>query len=54
MRLRGCLKRSGVFVFSTTPWRVKKITSPPSGVKKEKDTEEKWGWMGVHVSQLNA
>ena len=32
-----------MFVFSTTPMGVKKITSPPSCVKKEKDTKEKKG-----------
>lgn len=45
---------AGVFVFSATPWHVKNITSPPSCVKKKKDTKEKWGWMGVRVSRLSA
>lgn len=39
-------------IFSPTPMGVRKITSPPSGVKKKKDTEEKWGRMGISVSGL--
>ena len=53
MRLRGCSVCGGVFVFSSTPMGVRKITSPPA-VSKEKDTEEKWRWVCVRVSQLSA
>lgn len=43
MRLRGCSVCAGVVVFSTTPWHVRNITSPPSGVKKRRTRKKNGG-----------
>ena len=39
----GVVNVPGCLCFSSTPTGVRKITSPPSGVKRRKDTKEKWG-----------
>lgn len=44
----------GVFVFSSYPLACEKYHIAPQLCQKEKDTKEKWGWMGVRVSQLSA
>lgn len=43
MRLRGCSVCAGVVVFSATPMGVRKITSPPSCVKREGHGRKKGG-----------
>nr|DAQ38977.1 MAG TPA: protein of unknown function DUF393 [Caudoviricetes sp.] len=48
----GCSVCVGVVVFSTTPTGVRKITSPPSGVKRRRTRKKNGGWMGVRVSGL--
>nr|DAQ10858.1 MAG TPA: hypothetical protein [Caudoviricetes sp.] len=50
---RGVLFVVGWLFSLPTPTGARKITSPPA-VSKEKDTEEKWGWVCVRVSQLSA
>lgn len=44
----------GVFVFSTTPHGCEKDHIAPQPCQKKKDTEEKWMWVCVRVSQLSA
>lgn len=43
------------WLFSThTPWRVRKITSPPSGVERRRTREKNGGGVCVRVSRLSA
>lgn len=51
---RGCSVCAGVVVFHPHPLACEKYHIAPQLCQKEKDTEEKWGWMGVHVSRLSA
>lgn len=51
VRLRGCLERGRVVVFYPTLWLVRKITSPPSGVKRRRTRKKNEG-EGVSVSGL--
>lgn len=44
----------GVFVFPSYPLACEKDHITPQLCQKKKDTEEKWGWMGVRVSRLSA
>ena len=37
-----------------TPWHVKKITSPPSCVKRRRTRKKNGGWVRVRVSRLSA
>ena len=52
--LRGCSVCAGVVVFSTTPLACEKYHIAPQLCQKEKDTKEKWWWMGVRISMLSA
>ena len=45
---------AGVFVFPSHPLACEKDHIAPQLCQKKKDTKEKWGWMGVRVSQLSA
>lgn len=45
-----CLCRGGCFLHY--PLACEKDHIAPQLCQKEKDTEEKWGWMGVRVSGL--